>query len=338
MSGIRRVFACGMMAALTALLPATNARGQTMTQAKDLFIKHCAVCHGDKGDAQTQAGKTLSPPPRDFTDPQVAVKLTSRQMFDAIKNGKPGTAMAPWKARLSDTQINGLTGYIRERLMLPTRAPQATLGQTLYHRNCSVCHGDRGDGASAAAQGLRKKPRDFTSEKARKELSRDRMIFAATYGVPDTPMAGFGKKLSQSQIATIVDYIRATFMKVEAEPAAQAAQDTSGPKYMAQPMPKNLAGDAAQGKIIYENNCYICHGLTGDGKGPRAYFINPKPRDFTHPASRRALNRPTLFTHIGEGIRGTEMSAWSKVLTDQQVANVAEYVFQTFIDSPRRAP
>ena len=78
-----------------------------------------------------------------------------------------------------------------------------------------------------------------------------------------------------------------------------------------------------------------CHGKDGDGRGPRAYFINPKPRNFLHAGSRAELNRPELYEHIGEGVRGTEMPAWDKVLTPQQIADVAEYVFRQFISSTK---
>lgn len=106
---------------------------------------------------------------------------------------------------------------------------------------------------------------------------------------------------------------------------------------MSLPLPANLAGDAAKGGRFYNGNCATCHGVKGDGKGPRAYFIRPKPRNFLEPASRDALNRPALYAAISMGKLGTEMPAWSKVLTEQEIADVAEYVFQRFIQVPSRA-
>ena len=100
---------------------------------------------------------------------------------------------------------------------------------------------------------------------------------------------------------------------------------------MSAPMPHALKGDIAKGGAFYKDNCATCHGTTGDGRGPRAYFINPKPRNFLHPASRQMLNRKELFEMISEGKPGTEMPAWDKVLTQQEIANVAEFVFQRFI-------
>ena len=97
------------------------------------------------------------------------------------------------------------------------------------------------------------------------------------------------------------------------------------------PIPNNLVGNATNGTVTYMQACATCHGATGDGKGPRAYFILPKPRNFLHPGSRSKFNRPALYKAISDGKRGTEMPAWDKVLTKQEIADVTEYVFQNFI-------
>jgi len=112
-------------------------------------------------------------------------------------------------------------------------------------------------------------------------------------------------------------------------PVASAPEPA--PADMSLPMPKGLKGDTDKGRDFYMQNCYTCHGVTGAGDGPRAYFINPLPRDFLLEASRKYLNRPALFEAITNGRVRSEMPAWGKVLNDQEIANVAEYVFQSFI-------
>jgi len=97
------------------------------------------------------------------------------------------------------------------------------------------------------------------------------------------------------------------------------------------PMPQGLVGDAVAGGKFYDANCATCHGVKGDGQGPRAYFINPKPEVFTSAKSRASYNRPTIYDAVATGRRGTEMPAWDKVLTKQEIANVSEYVFRAFI-------
>jgi mono/diheme cytochrome c family protein len=105
---------------------------------------------------------------------------------------------------------------------------------------------------------------------------------------------------------------------------------------MSLPMPRGLKGDIEKGRDFYMQNCYTCHGVTGAGDGPRAYFINPVPRDFLLETSRQYLNRPALFEAISNGRTGSEMPSWGKVLSDQEIANVAEYVFQSFIRAGKK--
>jgi mono/diheme cytochrome c family protein len=104
---------------------------------------------------------------------------------------------------------------------------------------------------------------------------------------------------------------------------------------MSLPMPLGLKGDPDKGRIFFMGNCFTCHGVNGDGDGPRAYFITPPPRNFLLETSRQRLNRPVLFEAITNGRLGTNMPAWGKVLSNQEIADVAEFVFENFISAPR---
>lgn len=305
----------------------------------------------------------MKPPPRDFTTPQAAQELTRDRMIAAVKGGVPGTAMVGWKAQLSDAQIVGVVDYVRDTFMRPSVAADASRGRQIYARVCSVCHGDRGNGSMWASANLQPPPRDFSSPQARAELTRDRMMAAVTGGRPGTAMPGYGSRFSQQDLAAVVDYIRGSFMRVDSTagisgthargvapaasavaqaPAAQApaakptapAAPTPPPVVKADmklPLPQGLQGDVTAGRKFYDANCATCHGVKGDGQGPRAYFINPKPRIFTSAESRAIFNRPAIYAGVAAGRRGTEMPAWDKVLSPQEMANVSEYVFRAFI-------
>jgi cbb3-type cytochrome c oxidase subunit III len=73
----------------------------------DLFKQKCAMCHGADGKGYA----ALKTP--DFTDPKVQASLTDAQIIETIKNGKPGTAMPPFKDSLTDDQIASLVKYLR---------------------------------------------------------------------------------------------------------------------------------------------------------------------------------------------------------------------------------
>ncbi len=100
-------------------------------------------------------------------------------------------------------------------------APGATDGAALYLRVCSVCHGENGDARSRAAPALAKPPRDFTRPEAARDLSREYMIAIVRDGRPHSPMVARESRLTQAQVEAVVDYIRATFMKVPPQPAAR---------------------------------------------------------------------------------------------------------------------
>lgn len=307
--------------------------GTALAEGRDaatLFQDYCSVCHGDGGDGRSRARGSMVPPPRDFTTPDAAMELNRDRMIDAVLNGRPGTAMAAWQHQLTRAESESVVDYIRNVLMRPIASETAEESRRLYAENCSVCHGDDGRGAKWTLRNMNPAPRNFTLPEAAEELDRSYMLKTVTYGKANTAMPGFDTQLNTEQIAKIVDYIRGAFMRIRIDretvsgpPAKPALADTR--------FPEGLSGDYEAGMAFYIANCSTCHGIKGDGKGPRAYFILPKPRDFKHPASRHELDRERLFHAIAEGTRGSEMPAWDKVLTAQEIANIAEYVYQAFI-------
>jgi mono/diheme cytochrome c family protein len=308
-----------------------------------IYHNYCSVCHGDRGDGRSRARASLDPPPRDFT---TAAVLSRESMIAVVTRGKSGTAMVGWKTQLSDGEIEAVVDYIRRSFMIVALDPRLLRGRTLYAHNCAVCHGERGQGSTHAPGG----PvplRDLGSPQSRAELSRGRMITSVTDGRPGTAMAAFAGRLPPQDIEAVIDYVRAALMMPALDgisgarahggrggdiPLALAPKTAIGASAdMNLPMPNGLRGNARKGGAFYNANCATCHGVKGDGNGPRAYFINPRPRDFVAGESRASLNRPLLYASVSMGKLGTEMPAWSKVLTAQEVADVAEYVFTKFI-------
>lgn len=260
--------------------------------------------------------------------------LNRERMLDAVLNGRPGTAMAAWRHQLSLDEAGAVVDYIRNVLMRPIASETAGESRRLYAENCSVCHGDDGKGAKWTLRNMNPPPRNFTLP-ASAQLDREYMLRTVAYGKPNTAMPGFARQLDAGQMMKIVDYVRTAFMRTPGDPGEPLAVVTETmpavPRLAQTDFPEGLRGDFASGMAFYIANCSTCHGVNGDGKGPRAYFILPKPRDFTHPGSRHSLGRSRLFKGIAEGVRGSEMPAWNKVLTPQEIANVAEYVYRAFI-------
>lgn len=291
-----------------------------------IYHNYCSVCHGDRGDGNSRAKGSLEPPPRDFTR---AGDLTREAMIAFITHGKPGTAMMAWKTQLTEKEIEALVDYIRDNFMQVALDPRLIRGRQLYAHNCAVCHGDRGQGAPAAV-GV-KSPRDLSSPQARAEFSRERMI-GATSG--NHPNAGFVGKLQAADIEAVVDFIRAALMIPDTEGISGVharAEKIAARDPQKEPFPNGRKGNAKRGEKLYMSTCITCHGAKGDGQGPRAYFINPKPRNFVDPGIQAAFNRPLIYDAVAKGRRGSEMPAWDKVLNEQEITDVSEFVFQRFI-------
>ena len=84
---------------------------------KKVYLERCQVCHGSKGDGKSFAANALNPPPKNFTSEQSKKQLTLKRMIDSATNGRPGTAMMPWKDNLSAEEIRAVVQFIRKELM-----------------------------------------------------------------------------------------------------------------------------------------------------------------------------------------------------------------------------
>jgi len=309
-----------------------------LTDYTQIYHKQCATCHGNNGDGQGRAGVLLSPIPTNFTSVESRQHLTLDKIVTAIRDGVPGTAMSAYGKRYDETRLNGIASYVYEQFIVEknevVKAVEEDNGRAIYVQHCSACHGDNGNTAVWAKNALNPAPRNFTEPQAKAELSVERMITSVTYGRPGTAMMSFEKRLSGEQIQAVVGFVRRTFMQIDEDqviPEPQTHKVAINTVNMMLPFPNGLTGDVELGKQFFQNNCFTCHGKKGDAKGPRAHFNIPQPRDFTSAESRRILNRPRLFKGISHGKPRTVMPAWSAVLTEQQIADVAEYVFQNFV-------
>ena len=70
------------------------------SSAEALYKAKCQMCHGEKGMADSAAGKAMKVKP--VTDPDVK-KMSEAQMVEAVKNGMG--KMQPYKDKLTDAQI-----------------------------------------------------------------------------------------------------------------------------------------------------------------------------------------------------------------------------------------
>jgi mono/diheme cytochrome c family protein len=100
--------------------------------------------------------------------------------------------------------------------------------------------------------------------------------------------------------------------------------------------PKLLGDESAdrfhlrRGAAIFQQRCAACHGVTGDGEGPAAQYLNPHPRDyrrgiFKFTSTLVKARREDLRRTVRHGAKGTSMPGFG-LLPDDDIEAVLDYV------------
>ena len=120
MNSVRKIFfrTVGLLLLGSGLIAANHHSSTTdLELGKKIYHDRCKACHGDRGDGQTFATNALNPPPKNFTTMTSRRELTHKRMIRSITQGRPGTAMMPWKDVLSPNEIKSVASYVRMTLM-----------------------------------------------------------------------------------------------------------------------------------------------------------------------------------------------------------------------------
>ena len=87
-----------------------------------------------------------------------------------------------------------------------------------------------------------------------------------------------------------------------------------------------------RGAAVYRHYCQQCHGVTGDGDGPAAAYLTPRPRDyrrgifkFTSTPYGSKPRREDLLRTIEHGVTGTSMPSF-RLLPKRDLEAVLDYV------------
>ena len=110
-------------------------------------------------------------------------------------------------------------GYIvlSVNILAVNHIPQSNeiaLGKKIYQERCKVCHGDKGDGQTFAANALFPPPKNFISKKNKLELTLKQIIRSVTLGLPNTAMMPWKNVLSPREIQSVANYIRNDLMEL----------------------------------------------------------------------------------------------------------------------------
>lgn len=116
---MRRSRTCAVLAAWSLLsacstLDAPEPADRALVQGRSLYRSNgCMACHGPEGRGDGPLARTLSPPPRDFTNGAAFVRpRTVDAVADVIAQGVPASPSMPAYAHLGLDDCRRLASYV----------------------------------------------------------------------------------------------------------------------------------------------------------------------------------------------------------------------------------
>lgn len=206
-----------------ASLPRPPDTGALRVRGTRIFTKHCAVCHGKRGDGAGPAAPTLSVKSSDLTKAVFKVRSTpsgtlptDADLFGTISRGLHGTEMFPW-SRFSESDRWALVQRVKlfsarfkfEEQGLPFTVPSPppaetdalrAKGKALYGRlGCGTCHGIEGGADGPAVQVYKDQKsvrrvyiRDFKKGQFLRGSEMQDIYMTLLTGLDGTPMGAYG--------------------------------------------------------------------------------------------------------------------------------------------------
>lgn len=204
-------------------------------------------------------------------------------------------------------------------------------GVTLYQENCSVCHGENGDGAGPLASGFSSAPRNLTTGifklrstgigqfPTKDDLTRT--IQNGITGSYGASMPGFAE-FSQQDLDALIEVIRYL-----------AGIDEFGIAIAVPPRPETA--DVERGQALYARlNCVSCHGAEGNGQGDLAPNLKDATGNQIRPADFRVGNfkggntPEDVWMRIYTGLAGTPMPAFGNNNPPEDIWALTEYILK----------
>ncbi len=280
-----------------------------------LVTKRCTACHRyDKEDGRIGPDLTFIGllRPTDF------LRAFSGNPTAYISEARmPAIRLTRDEKRLLVDELRRSARNARRRLA------KAKDGRDIYMLLCQRCHAADGNGQGPIAANLAQRPRPFAGNRSYFAFRSDDELKASLKdGVPGTSMPGFGKLLDEEQREKLIDLLFEAFIG--------GGRFTKHPRATLPPRPETDP-PAAVGRALFGKHCSRCHGRNGNGHGPDADGLTPRPRNLTNRFYVAARSDRQLLRAIAYGIPGSAMPQWSRWLDDgelwalvHQVRRIAE--------------
>lgn len=196
---------------------------------KQIFEQTCISCHGKNGE--TDESMQLVVKPRKLKE----TILTEKQSYQIIKEGAHfwgahSGIMPSFKSIYSDDTLKSVAFYISKafnatrdekikRLLQESQteamdeAKMLKIGQKIFKRNCSLCHGLTGNGKSDYVEASKKNEQFIYPYNLRRTLlSEDQIFLYAKYGgyfwgTAKTDMPAWKKKYNDEELKSVARYV-----------------------------------------------------------------------------------------------------------------------------------
>ena len=210
---------------------------------------------------------------------------------------------------------------------------QRESGKTLYLKNCSQCHGEKGDGEGYATAAPAPRPRDFTSGRFKVRTTpngalptHQDLVNIIRRGMPYTSMPAWPNLSDQevSDLAYFLTTFSPDFTNPETCRPARGASERAGSH-----------GESIElGKKLYEETgCLKCHGNLGRGDGPSAPTLTDdfgqpiRAANLAHPWTfRGGPTREDIFRTMTTGFNGTPMPSFTDSLSPEQRWAITDFI------------
>ena len=196
--------------------------------------------------------------------------------------------------------------------------PTLEVGAQVFHKRCTLCHGNEGMGEGLLPLKLKDypntnllKPKYSTA----REMVHEIVVFGGTQGKVSNLMPPMGNDLTWTQTESVVDFV---LLLREDQPKAAAMLSAL-----------RSQGDVSRrlGQDIFSSRCVLCHGKYGEGDGRMAKVLKaPPPADLT--ASRLPDGYlKDIISKGGAGVgRSPHMPPWGDQLNTLEIDSVILYL------------
>jgi len=190
-----------------------NRRFRKALPGDELYNQYCRACHGE--GLESHFDPVLNRYIPTIRNPAFLSVATDDFLKKNIQKGRPGRDMPSWEEKaggLKDEEINNLIAFLRGNTKISPDYDESyqakgdiNKGKYLFERNCSGCHGIKGEGKQAPA----------IANPVFEDSATDAYIKSTVMlGRHGTKMRGFSKSspafpvLVEEEVTDIITYIR----------------------------------------------------------------------------------------------------------------------------------